>query len=89
MFFKRKEKIKKQASKIDKLVTGLIIWGAVASMVGLSKKTRREKITENIKTEWTKIVKKWTEIAQDWYSLFWKTVVCILKIFNKKKDDKK
>lgn len=41
MFFSKKDKIKKQARNIDKLVTGLIIWWAVASMIGISKKEKR------------------------------------------------
>ncbi len=38
---------KKKVKKIDKLVTGLIIWTAVASIFGLSKTTKGKKITNN------------------------------------------
>lgn len=76
MFFRKKE-VEKHAKKFDKLITWLIIWWAVASMIGLSKTDKWKKITEEIKTEWTNISKKW-------YKLFWKTLVCILKIINKK-----
>ena len=97
MFFNKKEKIKKQVSKIDKLVTGLIIWGAVASIIGISKKKKKKKISENLAVEWEKIVKEWekmvkewTKIAQKWYSIFWRVLVWILKVFFKdKKNDKK
>lgn len=84
MFSSKKEKIKKQAKRIDKLVTGLIIWGAIASMIGLSRKSRRKIITENIKIEWNKIIKEWTKIASISYFVFWKVIVCFLRIFDKK-----
>lgn len=84
MFWNKKENIKKQAKKIDKLITGLIIWGAIASMIGLSKKSRRKIITENLKSEWKEMVKKWTKIASVSYFVFWKVVVCFLRIFDKK-----
>lgn len=84
MFLSKKEKIKKQAKRIDKLVTGLIIWGAIASMIGLSRKSKRKIIAENIKIEWSKIIKEWTKIASGSYFVFWKIIVCFLRIFDKK-----
>ena len=83
MFFRKKE-VNKHAKKIDKLITWLIIGGAVASMVGLSKTDKWKEITENVKTEWTKVVWEWTKIAKKWYKLFWKVLVWTLNIFNKK-----
>lgn len=77
MFFNKKDKIKKQARNIDKLVTGLIIGWAVASMIWLSKKRKKDNVAQNISEESTKIAKKW-------YSVFWKVLVWILKIFSKK-----
>ena len=77
MFFNKKNKIKKQAHRIDKLVTGLIIGWAVASMIWLSKKRNKDNITKNISNESTKIAKKW-------YNIFGKVLVWILKIFSKK-----
>lgn len=77
MFFRKKEKIEKHAKKIDKLITGIIIGWAVASMIGLSKTEKWKEITENIKKEWTTIAKKW-------YSVFWKCLVGVVKFFNKK-----
>lgn len=76
MFF-RKKKVEDQAKRFDKLITWLIIGWAVASMIGLSKTNKWKEITENVKEEWTKIFQKW-------YSIFWKTLVWVLKIFNKK-----
>ncbi len=52
MFFRRKKKsdisLKKGAKKFDKLMTGVIIGGAVGSVLGatLSDKNKREKISE-------------------------------------------
>lgn len=76
MFFKKKE-VENQAKKIDKLITWLIIWWAVASMIGLSKTDKWKEITQNVKNEWANISKKW-------YKLFWKVLVTFLKIVNKK-----
>jgi len=76
MFFRKKE-VEKHAKKFDKLITWLIIGWAVASMIGLSKTNKWKKVTENVKKEWTNISKKS-------YKLFWKALVCVLKIINKK-----
>lgn len=76
MFFRKKE-VEKQAKKIDKLITWLIIWWAVASMIGMSKTSKWKKITDNVKKEWSSLWKKWLK-------LFWKVLVWVLKVFNKK-----
>ena len=83
MFF-RKKKVEAHAKKFDKLITWLIIWWAVASMIGLSKTDKWKEITENVKTEWTKAVEEGTKIAKQWYKIFWKVLVWTLKVFNKK-----
>lgn len=77
MFFKKK-KVEDHAKSFDKLITWLIVWWAVASMIGLSKTNKWKQITQNIK-------KEWTSVARKWYSLFWKVLVWTLKVFNKKK----
>ncbi len=69
---------KKADKKIDKLVTGLIIWWAVASMVGLSKTKKWKKLTEKVWEETGKYAKKSVGVLG-------KTMVWILSIFNKKK----
>ncbi len=76
MFFKRKN-VSAGAKKIDKVITGLIIWTAVASMIWLSKTNKWKEVTENIKKESVWAFKKW-------YSIFWKWLVWIIKFFNKK-----
>ena len=77
MFFRKKEKIERQAKKFDKLITGLIIGSAVASMIWLSKTNKWKEITENIKRESVNVAKKW-------YSIFWRVLVWVVKVFNKK-----
>jgi len=59
MFFNKKKKIEKHARNFDKLITGLIIGWAVASMVWLSKTNKWKEITKNLKKEWSSIAKKW------------------------------
>lgn len=43
MFFKKKKKEEGTVKKIDKLIMGAIIGGAIASVLGLSMKSRRDK----------------------------------------------
>ncbi|MDD3145434.1 MAG: hypothetical protein PHV23_04965 [Candidatus Gracilibacteria bacterium] len=76
MFFKRKN-VSAGAKKIDKVITGLIIGTAVASMIGLSKTNKGKEVTENIKKESVGAFKKG-------YSIFGKGLVGIIKFFNKK-----
>ncbi|MCP4523322.1 MAG: hypothetical protein GY828_03820 [Candidatus Gracilibacteria bacterium] len=76
MFFKKKKE--STSKKIDKLVTGIIIGGAVASMIGLSKTQKGKKISQKIKESSTNYSKKSL-------SLLGKSMVGILSIFNKKK----
>ena len=83
MFFKKKE-VDKHAKKFDKLITWLIIWWAVASMIGLSKTDKWKEITQNVKKEWKVVVKEWSKIVKKWYKMFGKVLVWTLKIFNKK-----
>jgi len=76
VFFKRKN-VSAWAKKIDKVITWLIIWTAVASMIGLSKTSKWKEVTNNIKNEGVWAFKKW-------YSVFWKCLVWVIKFFNKK-----
>jgi len=75
MFFKKKKN--SPTKKIDKLATGLIIGWAVAWIVWLSKTDKWKKITIDIE-------KKSKSIFHKAHSVFWKTIVWVLKIFNKK-----
>jgi len=82
MFFPKKNKIDNHAKKIDKLVTWLIIWWALASIVGLSKTEKWKKVTK-------KVTWKSKSIASRWYNLFWKALIKTINIFKKKKNEKK
>ena len=46
-----KKKKGKALNKIDKLVTGVIIWSAIASIFGLSKTQKWKKITNKVSTK--------------------------------------
>ena len=70
-----KKRVKKSAWKIDKIVTWVIIWTAVASMVWLSQTKKWKEVTKDIKQK------------SSWFfsrinKFFWKTTLFILKIFN-------
>jgi len=75
MFFKKKKE--KTTKKIDKLVTGLIIWGAVASMVGLSQTKKWKEITQK-----TKEKSKW--FFKKANKFIWKIVLKTISITKKK-----
>ena len=75
MFFRKKKN--KATRKIDKLATGLIIWGAVAWIIGLSKTKKWKEITSVLE-------KKSKNIVSEAHSVFGKTILCVLNFFNKK-----
>lgn len=75
MFFKKKKESHKK--KIDKLITGVIIWWAVASMIGFSKTKKWKEITEKTKNKWRSLFSRWHEI-------FWKSLIKVISIFDKK-----
>ncbi len=78
MFFKNKKSLwSSSVKKIDRLVTGIIVGWAVASMIWLSKTDKWKKVTKNVKVEWIKV-------AQKWYSIFWKVLVKTISLFSKK-----
>lgn len=77
MFFKKKNKIKGHAKWFDKLITWLIIGWAAASVLGLTKTEKWRKLSKA-----TYNSSKW--IARKSYSLFWKALVGVIRIFNKK-----
>lgn len=82
MFFKWKKSVSNQIDKhsnnIDKIITWLIIWWAAASILWLSKTKKWQEIASWIKTNSNGFFKKT-------YGLFWKSLVKIISIFNKKK----
>lgn len=74
---KKQKTIHKGVKKIDKLVTGLIIWWALASVVGASRTKKWKKVTESI----SEAGKTW---AQKCYEYLGKTIVWVIKFFQKK-----
>jgi len=71
MFFKKKSTTK----KIDKLVTWLIIWWAVASMIWLSKTKKWQEITKDLQKKSSWFFNKIKKFC-------WKTSIKILDIFD-------
>ena len=80
MFFRKKNEkwTKEESNNLDKLVTWLIIWWAAASILWLTKTKKWKEITSWIKSNYLSFFKKW-------YGLFWKWLVKVISIFNKKK----
>lgn len=80
--------MKKTTKKIDKIVTWVIIWTAVASMIWLSQTKKWKEITWEIKEKskelWTEVKKKSSSFFSNVNQFYWKTFLTILKIFNKK-----
>lgn len=76
MFFRKK--VKKWAGKIDKIVTWVIIWTAVASIVWLSQTKKWKEVTNEIKEKSTWIFSKVKK-------MYWKSMIFVLKLFNRKK----
>ncbi len=78
MIFRRgKKTIKKSIGWMDKLVTWIIVWGAAASIFGLSRTKKWKKVSE-------KLLDFWKDTGKKWINTFWKMTVGILKIFSKK-----
>ncbi|ATU05243.1 hypothetical protein BKN14_02185 [Candidatus Gracilibacteria bacterium HOT-871] len=73
-----KKRVKKSAGKIDKIVTGVIIGTAVASMVGLSQTKKGKEVTKDIKQKSSGFFSRINKF-------FGKTTLFILKIFNRNK----
>lgn len=52
MIFRRSKKtVKKSVSSMDKLITGIVIGGAAASIFGLSRTKKGKKISEKVYTK--------------------------------------
>lgn len=68
------KKARKNIKNIDKIVTWVIIWWAVASIFGISKTKKGQAIKEQT-----------TKKSRGWFVLIWKILVATLRIFSKKK----
>lgn len=73
----KKKTVKNSAKKLDKIITWMIVWTAVASMVGLSKTKKWKSITK-------KIFQKWWNVFKKSYNYFWKAMVGTINFFKKK-----
>ena len=62
---------------IDKIVTGLIIGWAAASIFGFSRSKKWKKI-------WEKVLWIATKHGKTWVSIFWKITVKLISLFQKK-----
>ena len=82
MIFRKKVWIDKHAKNVDKLVTWLIIWGAIASMIWLSRTDKGKDVAKNVTdgSIW---------VAKKGYSIFGKVLVWCLKVIAQKKDNTK
>lgn len=75
MFRKR---VDKSITKVDKIVTWLIIWGALASIFWVSKTS----FGKRIYLKWVWIFKK---TCGFWFSSLWRGLVKVIWIFKRKK----
>lgn len=64
---------KKRAKNIDKIVTGVIIGSAVASIFGLSKTKK-----------WKEVAETTGKKSRSWVVFVWKVLVATLRLFSKK-----
>lgn len=87
---KRKGTVKKSAKKIDNLITGLIIWGAIGGVFGVYNHTKNKKTSDKPKdildtSEAKKIQNGSKKIALRALALLWKWLVKVVNTFDKKK----
>lgn len=71
-----KKYLNKNFNKIDKLITGLIIWWAISWILFSKRKSVKNKMINSKKQLWTLF--RWI------YSKFWKWLVFIINNFHKK-----
>lgn len=77
MIFRRSKKtVSKNISKVDRLITGIIITGAAASIVWLSRTQKGKKLSE-------KIFGSSENILKTTFSLIGKTSVKLIALFQK------
>lgn len=62
---------------MDKLVTGIIIGWAAASIFGLSRTKKWRKF-------WERVADNGQQYAKTWVSMFWRFAVQVIKFFEKK-----
>lgn len=78
IFRKSKEKVNTSVKSVDKLITWIIIGGAVASIFWLSRTKKWKDVT-------TKVVENSKWVANKWVWLLWRVIVKIITIASRKK----
>lgn len=77
IFRKSKKTVKKSMGWMDKLITGIIISGAAASIFGLSR-------TKKWRNFWKKVLNTWEKFWKKSINIFGKVTVHILEKISKK-----
>lgn len=79
--FSKNKKINYWAKKVDKIVTWIIIWSAVASIFWLSQTKKWKEISTWLRSKLTPLLKDNSKKAI-W--LFWRIIAFLVSIFLKK-----
>lgn len=79
--FSKNKKINSWVNKVDKIVTGIIIGSAIASIFWLSQTKKWKEISNDLKTKISPTVKK---TSNSIIYLFWKIIAFVVYIFSKK-----
>ncbi len=80
MFWKWK-KLDSWVKKMDKIVTGLILWWAVASIFWLTHTKKWKEVTKEVSKKITPFIWSTSKKAISW---FWKTIAFFVSVINKK-----
>ena len=78
IFRKSRKEVEKSMKKVDSFVTGLIVWGAIASIFWFSRTKKWKRVALDI-------LKTGKIGAKYGYSLFWKTLAETVSFLFKKK----
>lgn len=78
IFRKSKERVDTSVRKVDKLITGIIIGGAVASIFWLSRTKKWKDIT-------TQVVENSKWVANKWIGILWRVLVKVINLSSRKK----
>ena len=79
--FKKSKNLDRWVKKVDKLVTWIIIWSAVASIIWASQTDKWKEVTKDLKS---KLIPIWHKTSKKAFSIFWKVIAFIVWIFSKK-----
>lgn len=79
--FSKNKPLQKSARKVDKIVTWIIIWGAIASVFWLSQTKKWKEVTANITSKVSPNVTSWGKKV---LSLFGKIIAFFVYLFSKK-----